>query len=187
MKKKLHIGCGDRIIPGYTNVDMYQWGNVDIVTEAHRLHVIPDGSCEEIYASHVLEYYSWEEAEVMVLPEWWRVLVPNGVLKVAVPDFEALVNIYGAVGLDYIIGPLYGRKKVYDRYIYHKCTYDEKKIKDILEKTGFTFMNRYDWRTTDHADVDDCSQAYFPHMNKKIGLLISLNVWSLKGAAGGIA
>ena len=38
----------------------------------------------------------------------------------------------------------------------------------------------YDWRKTEHAQFDDHSQAYLPHMDKKNGELISLNVESNK-------
>jgi hypothetical protein len=32
------------------------------------------------------------------------------------------------------------------------------------------------WRETEHAHVDDFSQAYIPHMDKENGILISLNI-----------
>jgi hypothetical protein len=45
-----------------------------------------------------------------------------------------------------------------------------------LESAGFTDVRRYDWRETEHAHIDDYSQAYIPHMDKENGILISLNV-----------
>ena len=44
-------------------------------------------------------------------------------------------------------------------------------------------VRRYDWRETEHANVDDFSQAYIPHMDKERGVLISLNVEWLRPAA----
>ena len=41
---------------------------------------------------------------------------------------------------------------------------------------GFKDIKRYDWRETEHAEFDDHSQAYLPHMDKENGTLISLNV-----------
>ena len=41
-------------------------------------------------------------------------------------------------------------------------------------------MKRYDLRDTEHADIDDCSQAYLPHMDKENGVLMSLNVEATK-------
>ena len=40
----------------------------------------------------------------------------------------------------------------------------------------FVNVRRYDWRQTIHKDYDDHSQAYYPHMDKENGLLMSLNV-----------
>ena len=36
----------------------------------------------------------------------------------------------------------------------------------------FKKIRYWDWRLTEHSKVDDYSQAYFPHMNKKDGLQI---------------
>ena len=46
----------------------------------------------------------------------------------------------------------------------------------MLEQVGFTDVKRYDWRATEHAEIDDYSQAYHPHMDKENGVLVSLNV-----------
>ena len=63
------------------------------------------GTVELVYASHVLEYFDREEA-VDVLKEWKRVLVPEGTLRVAVPDFEAMVRLYveTSISLDKFLG-----------------------------------------------------------------------------------
>jgi len=37
-----------------------------------------------------------------------------------------------------------------------------------------------DWEKTEHAIYDDHSQAYLPHMDKKNGTLISLNMECIK-------
>lgn len=59
--------------------------------------------------------------------------------------------------------------------LYHKTTYNFKKIKNLLESSGFKNVKRYDWKDTEHSHIDDHSQAYFPHMDKENGKLISLN------------
>ena len=41
-------------------------------------------------------------------------------------------------------------------------------------------MREWDWRKTDHSNIDDYSQAYLPHMNKENGLLVSLNIEAKK-------
>jgi hypothetical protein len=49
-------------------------------------------------------------------------------------------------------------------------------LKEDLEAAGFVGVRRYDWRKTEHADIDDYSRAYYPHMDFDNGFLLSLNV-----------
>ena len=98
-------------------------------------------------------------------------------LRVCVPNFDSLLKVYDDTNdLDTIIGPLYGRMFADDKLIYHKTVYNFKKISRLLSDIGFKHIKEYDWRDTDHADYDDHSQAYFPHMDKKNGILVSLNI-----------
>src|SRR2546425_11062307 len=52
-----------------------------------------DESAELVYACHVLEYFDRVEV-VDVLREWHRVLAHGGVVRLAVPDFAALAEVY---------------------------------------------------------------------------------------------
>ena len=45
---------------------------------------------------------------------------------------------------------------------------------------GFKEVYRYDWRETEHSNIDDFSQAYIPHMDKENGELMSLNIEAIK-------
>jgi predicted SAM-dependent methyltransferase len=177
----LHLGCGKRYIPGFIHVDLDTFPHIDYQRDIADLTVFKDCSADLIYCCHALEYFDWQDARERVLPEWRRVLKPGGALRLAVPDFEALVAVYRQTGeLERVIGPLYGRMPVNAPqgriYYYHRTTYDFRMLKNILEDVGFGNVHRYDWRNTVHRDYDDFSQAYIPHMDKEHGLLISLNV-----------
>ena len=178
---KVHLGCGKRYIPGFVHVDLADYPHIDYKTDISDLPMFANESVDLIYCSHALEYFDRQEAQEKVLPEWHRVLKRGGVLRVAVPDFEALVEVYHKYGdLSKLLGPLYGRMVIEtgdgSKTIYHKTVYDFRSLKDMLEAAGFTNVHRYDWRDTVHKDYDDFSQAYIPHMDKEKGLLISLNV-----------
>jgi len=43
---KLHIGCGSRYIPGWTNLDINQNVKVDISDDARILNKVPNLSCD---------------------------------------------------------------------------------------------------------------------------------------------
>lgn len=171
---KLHLGCGKRYIPGYVHIDAIDYPHIDHVSSIDNLSFIQTSTVEVIYTCHVLEHFKRREIP-RVLEEWHRVLMPGGTLRISVPDFDALTRVYSATGdLGLVIGPLFGRQD----YLYniHYNVFDERSLRDALLTTGFTSVQRYDWRFTEHAEIDDFSQAYIPHMDKEAGTLISLNM-----------
>ena len=96
------------------------------------------------------------------------------------PNFAALCSIYqGSKNIDLVIGALFGRQD----YLYniHYNVFDMASLSKQLKDSGFVSVREYDWRNVEHADVDDYSQAYVPHMDKTSGVLVSLNVECEKG------
>lgn len=175
---KLHLGCGRRYIPGFVHIDIVDFPHVDYVTSIDNLSMFKRNSVDLIYSCHVLEHFKRYDVS-RVLKEWHRVLKPEGILRTSVPDFEQLVNVYRKYGdLNMIIGPLFGRLD----YLYniHYNVFDFKMLQRYLKETGFIRIKRYDWRKTEHWQVDDFSQAYIPHMDKENGIMISLNVEAVK-------
>lgn len=179
---KLHLGCGKRFIPGFIHIDLDSYPHVDYQIDVADLSIFADRSVETIYASHVLEYFDRTDIQEKVLPEWFRVLRHGGLLRVAVPDFVSLVEVYRKyLDLKLILGPLYGKMEIVgNKTIYHKTVYDFVTLRSELETAGFINVRRFDWRETIHKEYDDYSQAYIPHMDKENGILISLNVEGMK-------
>ena len=181
---KLHLGGGKRYIPGFVHIDINPFPHIDYVHDISKLPMIKSNSCELIYFSHGIEYFDREEIKD-ILKEWKRVLNKGGTIRLAVPDFEALINVYKKYrDINKVLGPLFGRWEITKngkiKVLYHKTVYDFKNIKDVLETAGFKKVKQYDWRKTIHKDYDDYSQSYVPHMQKETGLLISLNVEATK-------
>lgn len=178
-KTKLHLGCWKRYLPGFVHIDLCDMPHIDFKTNVNDLSMFGDETVDLIYASHVLEYFDRIEAD-KVLEEWHRVLKSGGILRLAMPNFEVLVEIYMRTNdLDNVLGPLYGRMAVENTgaTAYHRTVYDFKSLEGILEKNHFGNVRKYRWQDTPpHDEVDDYSQAYFPHMDKKNGILLSLNV-----------
>lgn len=182
---KLHLGCGKRFLPGYTHIDYSDYKHIDYVHPVEKLPMIENDSVSVIYASHVLEYFDEAEAEE-VLKEWLSKLKLGGILRLAVPNFAALCEVYQRYrDLKLISGPIFGRwctegnDVLGEQWLYHKCLYDYGKLANRLFKAGFSSVRVWDWRQVfvgELAGFDDYSQAYIPHMDKENGLLISLNV-----------
>ena len=90
---KLHLGCGEKYIEGFIHVDLLEFDHIDYKTSIDKLYFAADDSIDLIYASHLLEHVGRHEFK-NVLAEWYRALKPSGVLRIAVPDFEALISHY---------------------------------------------------------------------------------------------
>ena len=176
----IHVGCWTRDIPGFINVDIVDLPHIHYKTGIDDLSMFDNEVADLIYSSHNFEYFDRIEA-VKVLKEWARVLRSGGTLRIAVPDFDRLLDVYKATNtLERILGPLFGYMPVNtpdgEKVLYHKTVYNYDSLKKLLEENGFNNVRRYDWQNTIHKDYDDHSQAYFPHMDKENGLLISLNL-----------
>jgi len=181
---KVHLGCGKRYIPGFVHVDLADFPHIDHRHDVRHLPFFKSESANLIYACHVLEYFDRFEA-FPILKEWRRVLRPGGILRVAVPDIRSLITIYERTGdLKQILGPLCGRMEVAGSssptFIYHRTAYDFDLLREVLTDAGFDQVRLYDWRQTEHSGIDDFSQAYYPHLQKESGLLISLNVEAVR-------
>lgn len=176
---KLHIGCGERNLAGYKHYDIRKIDeHIDYVGKAEDLSQFEDGTLDEIYACHLLEHFGrWEIDNV--LKEWNRVLKAGGKLRIAVPDFEAVVQEYVENhDLEKLMGLLYGGQN-YD-YNYHYTTFDFAFLKMKLQDSGFGNVKRYEWQDFLPTGYDDYSRAYLPHMDIEHGRLMSLNIIATK-------
>lgn len=176
---KLHLGCGSKHIPGWIHIDAVEFPHITLQHEVSSLPMLKDDSAQTIYACHVLEHFHRREVP-RVLHEWKRILCPGGVLRLAVPNFAAVAIAYStkAASLKELHGLIFGRQD----YLYniHNMIFDEETLTEELLGAGFANPHRYDWRTTEHADLDDYSQAYLPHLDKEHGMLMSLNMEAVK-------
>lgn len=180
-RDKLHLGCGAKHFPGWFHIDALDYPHVDHVGPVEDLSFIPGGTVRLIYACHVLEHFG-RRTYAVALAEWFRVLAPGGVLRLAVPDFGAAARLYlsGTLprGIEDVRGLVSGGQR--DGYDFHGMIFDAPSLTAVLRATGFADVRAWDWRQTEHAEVDDYSQAYIPHLAKETGTLVSLNLEAVK-------
>jgi predicted SAM-dependent methyltransferase len=91
--KYLNLGCGDRFHPSWINVNFISTGKGVIAHDLKRGIPFPNNFFDVVYHSHVLEHFPKEEAEPFIR-ECDRVLRPQGILRVVVPDLEQIAKIY---------------------------------------------------------------------------------------------
>jgi predicted SAM-dependent methyltransferase len=88
----VHLGCGTNRIPGMLNCDGNLLRKPDIWLDLRLPLPFRDRSVEVAYTSHTLEHLFPEEA-LGLLRQIRRVLRPDGVARVAVPDMSYAVEI----------------------------------------------------------------------------------------------
>ena len=178
---KLHLGCGSKYLQGYKHIDYSNYDHIDWNSQIDKLPFIDDESIFEIYCSHALEYFDYIQSKE-VLCEWRRCLKFGGILRISVPDFDKLLEVYklSNFNIDKIIGPLFGRWETKGKkLLHHKTVFNKKKLEEILSTCGYG--NFKYWDPVHHFGIeensfDDCSKAYYPHMDFKNGFSISINI-----------
>jgi hypothetical protein len=158
---KLNLGCGNAPLEGYENLDRSNG------KEAFPLTGIADGSVDEVRASHILEHFPHEQTRD-VLKEWVRVLKPGGVLKIAVPDFYKLAELYLKGENIPIQNILMGGHK--DANDHHGAIFDAESLEVVMREAGLKDVRFW------ASDAKDCSSYPF-----------SLNLMGTKSAPISVA
>lgn len=175
---KLHLACREVYIPGFIHIDLAPLEHIDHHIDIRHLDIFETGSVDLVYASHVLEHFNrWEFRDI--LREWYRVLKDGAILRLSVPDFNAYIELYETHGLENVLACFCGGQDY--ELNYHNMVFDREFLtKVLIEDIGFKETHLWDWRTTEHSHIDDCSQAYIPHMDKEHGKHMSLNLEAVK-------
>lgn len=140
---RLHLGCGEKYLEGYINIDYPSSEHTvmsvkaDIYQDIRTLEY-SDNSVDEVRSHHLFEHFPRAEA-LKILFQWRRWLKPGGKLVIETPDFEASVR-------SYLWAPTRKRKMEIGRHIfgsneadwaYHYDFWDKAKFKYVLKKAGF--------------------------------------------------
>ena len=129
---KLNLGCGYDKHDGYKNIDIRPEVNPDIVEDVTKLDSIPDESCDVIYASHILEHFSWRDTD-KILTLWVRKLKTGGLLLIKVPNLMDIIAqaYYSTKKWPQLISDIYGGQEYKENY--HKTGFEPTDIKSKLE------------------------------------------------------
>jgi SAM-dependent methyltransferase len=173
----LHLGCGKVDHKKFINIDGYPFPHVHYVQSIDKLPQFKDGSVDLIYASHCLEHFIYIQTK-SVLEEWYRVLKRGAVLRLSVPDFDKLVEIYQLHNHDpdVILNQLMGGQD--NRYNFHLTALNNVNLSKLLLSVGFTNVRGWLPGTDDLTTFDDFS-IYKKEIAGKY-YEISLNIEAVK-------
>lgn len=112
----------------------------------------PDESIDYLYSSHLLEHMYKEDA-MKFLKEAYRVCKRSGIFRICVPDLEYAISLYQKgdkqKALDFFFTP--SESGYFSR---HKYMYDFDLLKQLLEKVGFTSIERCSYKWGQCPDID---------------------------------
>lgn len=162
---KIHLGCGKRRLPGFVHIDPDEATKPAYVGSAEHIPV-DDNVASLLYFSHGLEHVRKRDVPAAVA-EFRRVLRPGGTLRLSVPDFEVLVELYlSGVSLTRLGCINGGQDNAHD---VHFAVYDYEHLACVLHQ-DFYNIRRWNPYNVHPSAFDDFS---FAKINER---LISLNV-----------
>ena len=152
----IHLGCGSINHPAFVNIDGIPAQHIHYVRRINKLSPFRDSSVDLIYACHCLEHFSHKQI-LKVLKEWHRVLKKGGVLRVSVPDFDSMVDLYLATGRDiqYVLAPLMGGQGA--KYNHHMTLFNEASLSRLIIDAGFTKVQKWVPGSSEMTTFDDWS------------------------------
>lgn len=89
----LNLGCGSRLHPDWTNLDLVATAPEVIVCDLLSGIPFDDNLFDMVYHSHFLEHLDRPSGRLLV-KECYRVLKKGGLIRVVVPDLEYNANLY---------------------------------------------------------------------------------------------
>ncbi len=144
---RLNLGCGDKILPGYVNVDVAQARagmKPDVICDLHDLAPFDDASVDEILCVHVVEHFwRWEIRDVM--REWARVLKPGGRMVIECPNILSACQTFLENPRQFsrddqdgqkTMWVFYGDPKWKDPLMIHRWGYTPDSLKELLAEVG---------------------------------------------------
>lgn len=160
---KLHLGCGQRYLEGYVNIDYplseHSTQSVSVADELANILELryTAGSIAEVRLHHVFEHVPRTQACALVAA-WNSWLIKNGVLRIEVPDLGRTARA--------VLSPFASRRRklVAERHLFgsheahwanHYEGYTALLLSHLLESFGFRVerVRRNSWKGTYNIDV----------------------------------
>lgn len=150
---KLNLGCGDKIIPDYINVDIASERKglpPDVICDITNLSIFEDNYADEILAVHVIEHF-WFWDVPTVLAEWFRVLKPGGILILECPNLRSACEYFLANPATSFKSDINGQRSMWvfygdpswkDEKMMHRWGYTPESLIQVLSDAGFSSVRQ---------------------------------------------
>ena len=171
---KLQIGCGPYPLEGWLNTDISS--NLSkgspMFMDAGKPFPLPDASFDYIYSEHLFEHLTYPQATNM-LRECYRVLKPDGIIRIATPNLKFLVDLYEhpekGINREYIefnaersglpSSPVYTVNYFHTSWG-HQIIYDIEALSAFLEEVGFKDVVPCEVSKSSHEALNGVEQHF---------------------------
>jgi predicted SAM-dependent methyltransferase len=156
-RKRLHIGCGGNVLPGWLNSDYYPRSPSILYIDATEQFPFGDGIFDYIFSEHMIEHVPLTDGFSM-LRECHRVLRKGGRIRISTPDLRFVVSLYtdepSELQKQYINwstkefanwAPYPDARYVVNNFVRdwgHQFIYDEETLRFAMQKAGFADVIR---------------------------------------------
>jgi predicted SAM-dependent methyltransferase len=141
--RRLHVGCGQNRFKNWINSDVKL--NSDLIVFLQKRLPFNSKHLDFIHSEHVVEHVSYDIG-VYFLKEAYRVLRTKGVLRVAMPDLDDLIDSYQEDWrrMDWVTWPQFAFIKtkaeminIAFRWWGHQHLYNREELERALKSAGF--------------------------------------------------
>ncbi len=88
---RINVGCGEKALDGYLNIDFRELPNVDLVADARDLP-FEEGTLAEIMSAHLVEHFRQHQFTTVILPHWHSLLRLGGQLRIICPNWAVMLT-----------------------------------------------------------------------------------------------
>ncbi len=154
-KTYLNLGCALNSGKEFVNIDVEPYPNIHYIQNITDLSNFRSNSVDMVYASHVVEHIPREELKKTLL-EWKRVLKDGGKFRFAVPDFDALTDIFIKSGrnINLVRDQVMGQNPPYHN---HYTLWNFEFARSLLSDIGYKDIKLWDYKNVDHHEFVDRS------------------------------
>jgi ubiquinone/menaquinone biosynthesis C-methylase UbiE len=150
--RRLHWGCNTITPAGWINSDIKKGPSIELSCDILEGLPLDDGSIEYISSQHALQELQIADQE-RALRELRRVLKPNGVLRLGLPDLDRAIAAYQRGRREYFqvdawetLGGNFISHVLWHNYTRTLFTYEF--AAELLRKAGFRGVRRVEYRQT---------------------------------------
>lgn len=173
----INLGSGGTGKPGWINIEIRKHRDSSLCLDIRVPLPFSDCSATRVLAEHVIEHLDFASDALNLAREVRRVLEPGGTFRVVVPDCERFLHAYvsgsadewAALGWDLgdmpddIYTPMHIIDHTFHQEGEHLFGYDFDTLRFLLEKAGFSKVERRHFRESHDSDLAIDQDVHRPY------------------------